>query len=71
MNRLSEKCKFTLVGKFTNPMPKIELIRRNFVIQPQLFGGVNIAHFNSIHVYIDLNNELDYKYCVDYSKYDH
>lgn len=41
-------------------MPKLELIRNNFINQTQLFGGVKIAHFNSRYVYIDLDNELDY-----------
>lgn len=35
---------------------------KNFILQTQLFGGggVKIVHFNSRHVYIDLDNELDY-----------
>ncbi|KAG5599271.1 hypothetical protein H5410_030641 [Solanum commersonii] len=41
-------------------MPKIELIRKGFIIQTQLNGGVNIAHYNARHVFIDLDNELDY-----------
>lgn len=41
-------------------MPRVELIRKNFILQTQLSGGAKIAHFNSMHVYIDLDNELDY-----------
>ncbi|TMW80841.1 hypothetical protein EJD97_014515, partial [Solanum chilense] len=57
---LASTCKFTLIGKFIYTMPKVELIRKNFILQTQLSGGVKIAHFNSRHVYIDLDNELDY-----------
>ncbi|XP_055801305.1 uncharacterized protein LOC129870518 [Solanum dulcamara] len=66
MVKLAARCKFTLVGKFSNTMPKIELIRRSFILQTQLCvcvwggGGVKIAHFNAKHVYIDLDNEMDY-----------
>lgn len=49
-----------MVGKFTSTMPKLELLGKNFILQTQLSGGVKIAHFNSRHVYIDLDNELDY-----------
>ncbi|KAG5606149.1 hypothetical protein H5410_027641 [Solanum commersonii] len=41
-------------------MSKIELIRKSFVVQTQLNGGVNIAHYNAKHVFIVLENELDY-----------
>ncbi|XP_055814562.1 uncharacterized protein LOC129884257 [Solanum dulcamara] len=41
-------------------MPKIELIRRSFIQQTQLTGGVKIAHFNARHIYIDLDNEEDH-----------
>ncbi|KAG5613698.1 hypothetical protein H5410_013522 [Solanum commersonii] len=58
--KLAESCKHTLVGKFTNTMPKMELIRKSFTLQTQLTGGVKITHFNSRHVYIDLDNEFDY-----------
>lgn len=60
MVKLAARCKYTLVGKFSNTMPKVEMIRRNFILQTQLSGGVKIAHFNARHVYIDLDNELDY-----------
>lgn len=60
MKDLAATCKYTLIGKFSNTMPKVELIRNNFILQTQLFGGVKIAHFNSRHVYIDLDNEMDY-----------
>ncbi|KAH0781536.1 hypothetical protein KY290_001134 [Solanum tuberosum] len=60
MQDLAPTCKYTLIGKFSNTMPKVELIRNNFILQTQLSRGVKIAHFNSRHVYIDLDNELDY-----------
>ncbi|KAG5570446.1 hypothetical protein H5410_060212 [Solanum commersonii] len=46
---LAEVCKYTLIGKFTHTMPNT-----------QLLGGVKIAHYNARHVFIDLDNELDY-----------
>ncbi|KAK4733015.1 hypothetical protein R3W88_007276 [Solanum pinnatisectum] len=60
MQKMSGRCKFTLVGKFTNAMPKMEIIRKSFIAQTQLSGGVKIAHFNSRHIYIDLDNEADH-----------
>ncbi|KAH0665202.1 hypothetical protein KY290_027477 [Solanum tuberosum] len=50
----------TLAGKFSTTMPKIELIRKSFILETQLNGGVNIAHYNARHLFIDLENELDY-----------
>ncbi|KAK4733767.1 hypothetical protein R3W88_008028 [Solanum pinnatisectum] len=58
--KLAESCKHTLVGKFTNTMPKMEIIRKSFTLQTQLTGGVKITHFNARHMYIDLDNEFDY-----------
>ncbi|KAH0672721.1 hypothetical protein KY284_023808 [Solanum tuberosum] len=58
--KLADFCKHTLVGIFTNTMPKMELIRRSFTLRTQLTGGVKISHYNSRHVYIDLDNEFDY-----------
>ncbi|KAG5606085.1 hypothetical protein H5410_027577 [Solanum commersonii] len=60
MNKLAVDCKYTLIGKFSTTMPKIEPIRKSFILQTQLNGGVNIAHYNARHVFIDLENELDY-----------
>ncbi|KAK4709698.1 hypothetical protein R3W88_004211 [Solanum pinnatisectum] len=60
MQKMLGRCKFTLVGKFTNAMPKMEIIRKSFIAQTQLIGGVKIAHFNSRHIYIDLDNEADH-----------
>lgn len=59
--KLAEICKYTLVGKFTNTMPRMEQVRNSFVLQTQLMGGVKITHYNSRHVYIDLDNEIDYQ----------
>uniref|UniRef100_M1DF29 Uncharacterized protein n=1 Tax=Solanum tuberosum TaxID=4113 RepID=M1DF29_SOLTU len=44
---LASACKYTLIGKFSYTMPKVELIKKNFILQTQLSGGVKIAHFNS------------------------
>lgn len=41
-------------------MPKIEIIRKSFIIKTQLAGGVKIAHLNSKHIYIDLDNEAEH-----------
>lgn len=61
MHTLTTDFKFTLVGNFSTTMLKVELIRKIFIQQTQLSGGgVNIAHYNSKHVFIDLQNELDY-----------
>ncbi|KAH0712244.1 hypothetical protein KY289_008203 [Solanum tuberosum] len=60
LQKMSGRCKYTLVGKFLNAMPRMELIRKSFIAQTQLIGGVKIAHFNSRHIYIDLDNEADH-----------
>ncbi|KAK4733712.1 hypothetical protein R3W88_007973 [Solanum pinnatisectum] len=60
MQKMPGRCKFTLVGKFTNAMPKMEIIRKSFIAQTQLTSGVKISHFNSRHIYIDLDNEADH-----------
>ncbi|KAK4707459.1 hypothetical protein R3W88_033006 [Solanum pinnatisectum] len=60
MQKMPGRCRFTLVGKFTNAMPKMEVIRKSFIAQTQLSGGVKIVHFNSRHIYIDLDNEADH-----------
>ncbi|KAH0693465.1 hypothetical protein KY285_020562 [Solanum tuberosum] len=57
---LAEVCKYTLIGKFTHTMPQVELIRKKFHSTDSVIGGVKIAHYNARHVYIDLDNELDY-----------
>lgn len=40
MINLATRCKYTLVGKFSNTMPKIELIKKSFIQQTQLLCGV-------------------------------
>ncbi|WMV50084.1 hypothetical protein MTR67_043469 [Solanum verrucosum] len=60
MLKMQGRCKYTLVGKYSNAMPKMEVIRRSFIAQTQLTGGVKIVHFNSRHIYIDLDNEADH-----------
>ncbi|KAH0760297.1 hypothetical protein KY290_016370 [Solanum tuberosum] len=60
LQKMPGRCKYTLVGKFINAMPKMEVIRKSFIAQTQLTGGVKIAHFNSRHIYIDLDNEADH-----------
>ncbi|KAG5606380.1 hypothetical protein H5410_027872 [Solanum commersonii] len=57
---MAKRCKYTLVRKFINSMPKMEVIRKGVIAQTQLTGGVKIAHFNSRHIYIDLDNEADH-----------
>lgn len=37
----------------------MEVIRKSFIAQTELRGGVKIAHFNAETVYIDLDNEYD------------
>lgn len=59
MVNLAARCKFTMVGKFPNTMPRMEVIIRSFVAQTELKGGVKIAHFNAMTIYIDLDNEYD------------
>ncbi|WMV13664.1 hypothetical protein MTR67_007049 [Solanum verrucosum] len=60
LQKMEGKCKYTLVGKFLNAMPRMELIRKSFIAQTQHIGGVKIAHFNSRHIYIDFDNEADH-----------
>ncbi|TMW81490.1 hypothetical protein EJD97_009290, partial [Solanum chilense] len=40
VNNLAATCRFTLIGKFIYTMPRVELIRKNFILQTQLSGGV-------------------------------
>ena len=49
------------MGKFTNTMPKMEIVNKSFILHTQLTESVKVTHFNSIHVYIDLGNEFDYQ----------
>ncbi|KAG5606130.1 hypothetical protein H5410_027622 [Solanum commersonii] len=44
MNNWATDCRFNLIGKFSNTMPKMELLRKSFITQTQLSGGVKIAH---------------------------
>lgn len=53
------RCRFTILGKFTNSMPKMEIIRKQFIVQTKLRGGVKLSYFNSRHLYIHLVNEGD------------
>lgn len=41
-------------------MPKMEVIRKSFIAQTELRGGVKIAHYNARTVYIDLDNKYDH-----------
>lgn len=59
--KLTVVCYYTSVGKYTNIMPKIELVRKSFILQTQLTRSVKITHFNSRHVCIDFDNEFDYQ----------
>ncbi|OIT22703.1 hypothetical protein A4A49_30027 [Nicotiana attenuata] len=60
MVKFADRCKFTVVGKFSNTMPRMEIIRKSFIAQTELRGSVKIAHFNARTVYIDLENEYDH-----------
>ncbi|KAG5605802.1 hypothetical protein H5410_027294 [Solanum commersonii] len=60
LQKMPGRCKYTLVGKFINAMPKMEVIQKSFIAQTQLTRGVKIVHFNSRHIYIDLDNEADH-----------
>lgn len=60
IGKLADSYMFTLIGKFTNTMPRMEVVRKRFIAQTQLTGGVKIAHFNSRHIYIDLDNKVDH-----------
>ena len=55
-----DRCRFTLIGKFCNAMPRVELIRQRFLNQTQVSRGVKIPHLNARPVYIDLDNVLDF-----------
>ena len=43
VKELASTCKYTLIGKFIYTMPRVELIRKNFILQTQLSSGVKIA----------------------------
>ncbi|OIT08476.1 hypothetical protein A4A49_52017 [Nicotiana attenuata] len=60
MVRFADRCKFTVVGKFSNTITRIEVIRRSFIDQTELRGAVKITYFNARTVYIDLDNEFDH-----------
>lgn len=47
------------MGKFTDTMPKMELGRKSLTLESQHMGSLKMTHFNSRHVYIDLENEFD------------
>ncbi|KAG5585827.1 hypothetical protein H5410_046261 [Solanum commersonii] len=65
MVNMVDSCKYTLIGKFYGPIPKMEAIRKKFVTQVELSGSVRITHFNTRHIYIDLENELDRANALD------
>ncbi|OIT08479.1 hypothetical protein A4A49_00874 [Nicotiana attenuata] len=60
MVRFADRCKFIVVGKYSNTMPRMEIIRKSFIAQTELRRPVKIAHFNARTVYIDLENEYDH-----------
>lgn len=60
MGRLTDRCRFTLIGKFSRTRPRMEVIRQSFIAQTQLVGGVKIPHFNCRNIYIDLDNDADH-----------
>lgn len=56
MVKLAKSCKFTLIEKFSNTMPKMDTIRKEFLIQTELKEIVKMTHFNSMYLYRDLDN---------------
>lgn len=58
--KLVARCKYTLIGKFSNTIPKIELIKKQFVLQIKLKGRVKLTYYNVRHIYINLENEYDH-----------
>lgn len=60
IGKLVDSCMFTLIGIFTNTMPRMEVVRKRFIAQTQLTGGVKIGHFNCRHIYIDQDNKADH-----------
>lgn len=61
MVNLATRCKYNVVGKFSNTMPRMEvIIRRLWPKLNEKGGGVKIAHFNARTVYTDLDNEYDH-----------
>ncbi|KAK4341214.1 hypothetical protein RND71_039715 [Anisodus tanguticus] len=59
MVKMVESCKYTLIGKFYSPMPKMEVIRKSFIAQTELTCIPKITHYDHRHVYIDVDNEHD------------
>ncbi|KAG5606078.1 hypothetical protein H5410_027570 [Solanum commersonii] len=47
--KMPDRCKYTLVGKFINAMPKMEVIRKSFIAQTQLTGGTKQKMFIAGH----------------------
>lgn len=60
MEKVAERCMYTLIGKFTHAMLKMDNIRREFLLQTQLKGGVKLTYFNSRHLCIELDNAYDH-----------
>lgn len=60
LDKQAQRYKYTLIGKFTNTMPNIEMIEKEFLMQTKLRGGVKLSHLNSKHMYIDLDSEFDH-----------
>lgn len=60
MGKLADRCRYTLVGKFSCTISRMKVIRKSFFAQTQLVGSVKIAHLNSRHIYIDLDNEANH-----------
>lgn len=50
--KLAEICKYTLVGKFTNTMPRMEHVRKSFIQQTQLMGVGLRSHILTLDMYI-------------------
>ncbi|WMV09467.1 hypothetical protein MTR67_002852 [Solanum verrucosum] len=58
---LANTCKWTIIGKFAKTRPSIEKIRTEFVKIVPLKGSVKIGVKDLKHVFIDVENEEDFK----------
>ncbi|OIT30842.1 hypothetical protein A4A49_27518 [Nicotiana attenuata] len=64
---LAETCKWTLIGYFCRNRPQIDKIRANFTRIMPTKGQVKIGAKDSKHVFIDAENEEDYKLIASYN----
>ncbi|XP_059285094.1 uncharacterized protein LOC132038442 [Lycium ferocissimum] len=58
---LVEKCKLTLVGKFSRTRPQIDKLREDFKRSYPLKGTFKIGAYDWRHIFIDFTDEDDFK----------